>query len=137
MAQIKGIDFLISINTGTDAAPVYTKVGGQRGATLNRSAETLESTNKDSGDFKEFEYSFKEWSVDADGLLVVDDAGFTALEKAFMDSKKVKVQVGLPSGMKYEGLAIITDLPIEMPYDDLVTYSSTFQGSGVLQRTAG
>lgn len=135
MAQIKGIDFIISVNTGTEEVPVYTKVGGQRGATLNRSADTFESTNKDSGDFKEFEYGFKEWSVDADGLLVVSDTGFSALELAYMDSKKVRIQVGLPSGMKYEGLAIITDLPIEMPYDDLVTYSCTFQGSGILQRT--
>lgn len=137
MAQIKGIDFIISVNTGTEAEPAYTKVGGQRGATLNRSADTFESTNKDSGDFKEFEYGFKEWSVDGDGLIVVSDTGFAALEDAYMDNKKVRIQVGLPSGMKYEGLALITDLPIEMPYDDLVTYSATFQGSGVLQRTEG
>lgn len=134
MAQIKGIDVAVLINIGTEEVPTYKKVGGQRGATLNRSADTFESTNKDSGEFKEFEYGFKEWSVDADGLLVLDDEGFAELEEAYMNSVKVKVQIGLPSGMKYEGLSVITDLPIEMPYDDLVTYSTTLQGSGVLQK---
>lgn len=135
MAQIKGIDIAISVNTGTAEVPVYTKVGGQRGATLNRSAETMETTSKDSDDFKEFEYGFKEWSLDADGLFVVDDAGFAALEDAYMTSEKVKVQVAMPSGVKYEGMAIISDLPLEFPYDDMTTYSATLQGSGVLAKT--
>lgn len=134
MGQVKGIDFLVHVNTGTDILPVYTKVGGQRGATLNRSAETLETTSKDSAGFKEFESAFKEWSIEADGLLVEADEGFKALEEAFMGSKKVKVQVATTSGSKYEGLAIITDLPLEMPYDDMATYSVTLQGSGTLTK---
>lgn len=135
MAQIKGIDIAISVNTGTAEVPVYTKVGGQRGATLNRSAETMETTSKDSDDFKEFEYGFKEWSLDADGLFVVDDAGFAALEDAYMTSEKVKVQVAMPSGIKYSGMAIISDFGLEFPYDDMTTYSATLQGSGVLAKT--
>ena len=135
MGQVKGIDFLIHVNTGTEELPTFKKVGGQRGATLNRSAETLDTTSKDSEGFKEFESAFKEWSIEADGLLVDGDLGFKALEDAFMAGKKVQVRVATPSGAKYTGMAVITDLPLEMPYDDMATYSVTLQGSGVLAKT--
>jgi TP901-1 family phage major tail protein len=135
MAQVKGINFLVMVNTGTDTTPVYTKVAGQRGATLNRSAETLETTSKDSDGFKEFETSFKEWSIEADGLLVDGDAGFEALEDSFMNGTKLKAQLQTSSGDKYEGMVIITDLPIEAPYDDMATYSVTLQGTGFLTKT--
>ncbi|MCD4839730.1 phage major tail protein, TP901-1 family [Neobacillus sedimentimangrovi] len=137
MSQIKGIDFIINVNIGTDQEPVWTKVAGQRGCTLNRSAETLETTSKDStSGFKEFEVSFKEWSIEADGLLVNGDTGFSALEDAFMNGEKVKVQMATPSGDKFEGMALITDFPIEAPYDDMATYSVTLQGSGLLSKVS-
>lgn len=131
MAQVKGIDFLVMVE---QADGVFVKVGGQRGATLNRSADTLETTSKDSDGFKEFESAFKEWSIDADGLYVTDDIGFQALEDSFMNGTKLKVQLATPSGEQYEGMAVITDLPIEAPYDDMATYSVTLQGSGKLEK---
>lgn len=134
MSDVRGIDVLIKINTGTDELPKMEKVGGQRGATLNRSADTLESTSKDSEGFKAFEYSFKEWGVDADGLLVDGDEAFEALEDAYMNDKKVEIQMALPSGTVYSGLALLTDFPIEAPYDDLATYSVSFTGAGKLNK---
>lgn len=134
MATVKGIDFLVHANTGTSEVPVWTKIGGQRGATLNRSAETLDVTSKDSKGFKEFVPSFKEWSVEAEGLFIDGDTGFKALEKSYMDGTTLLVQMSTPSGDKYKGLAIITDLPLEAPYDDMATYSVTLQGSGELTK---
>lgn len=134
MANIKGVDVLVEMNVGTADVPVWQKIGGQRGATLNRDKDTMESTSKDSEGFKEFEAGFKEWNVETDGLVVVDDEAFAALEDSYMDDTKLKVHVKMPSGTKYEGLAIVTSLPVEMPYDDLVTWSATFQGSGKLEK---
>jgi len=134
MAQVKGIDFVVSVNTGTDALPVWTKIAGQRGATLSRSAETLETTSKDSQGFKEFEAGFKEWSIETEGLFVDGDAGFAELEDAFMNGTKLKVQIAYPNGSKYEGLTVVTDLGLDMPYDDMATASATFTGSGLLTK---
>lgn len=134
--MVKGIDFLLYANTGTDAVPVWTKIAGQRGATLNRSAETMESTSKDSTGWKEFEQSFKEWSIEAEGLLVDGDAGYLELEEAFNNGTKLKVELKMDTaGDKWTGSVIVTDLPVEMPYDDLVSYSVTLQGSGALTKT--
>ena len=137
MGSIKGVDVAVKVNTGTEGAPIWTMIGGQKGATLNRSVETIENTSKSSNGWKEFDYSFKEWGIDADGLLVQDDAGFEALENAFMNSLSVKLEMGMPNGDIYEGTALVTELPIEAPYDDFATYSTKFQGSGALVKTPG
>lgn len=133
----KGLDFLVLVNTGTSIAPSLKPIAAQRGATLNRSAETLDVTSKDSEGWKENLAGLKEWSIDADGLLIESDAGFKALEDAFMDSEKIKIQLQTASGNKYEGDAIITDFPIEAPYDDVATYSLSFTGAGKLAKIAG
>lgn len=134
MDEIRGIDILVSVNTGTAETPVYTAVGGQRGATLNRSSETIDVSNKVSGDWKKSISGLKEWSVDADGLLALTDAGFAALETAFNNSTEVLIQIAKGIELVYSGNAIITDFPIEAPYDDVATYSVSFTGTGALTR---
>lgn len=134
MDEIRGIDIMVSVNTGTAEVPVYTAVGGQRGATLNRSSETIDVSNKVSGDWRKSISGLKEWSVDADGLLALSDAGFAALETAFNDSEEVLIQIAKGTDLVYSGEAIITDFPIEAPYDDVATYSVSFTGTGALTR---
>lgn len=130
MANIKGLDVLVSVETGVPGT--FTTVGGQRGATLNRSAETIDVTNKVGDGWKESVTGFKEWSMDCDGLYVVDDAAFTALETAFLAGTAVNIKISNGSDINYSGEAVITDFPIEAPYDDVATYSVSFTGTGAL-----
>lgn len=130
MATVRGMDVLVSIKSGLE----YVVVGGQRGATLNRSSEAIDVTNKVNGGWKENVAGFKEWSVDCDGLYVVDDAGYAALEAAFNTSDEVELKIASGS-LVYVGKAIITDFPIEAPYDDIATYSISFTGTGALADT--
>lgn len=132
MEEIRGIDILVSVNTGTEGTPEWTAVGGQRGATLNRSAESIDVTNKVTGDWKRSIAGFKEWSVDCDGLFALSDAGFAALEDAFEDGLEVEIQIAKGAELAYSGKAIITDFPIEAPYDDVATYAVSFAGTGAL-----
>lgn len=125
-----GVKFLVYVNTGTVAVPVYTKVAGQRGATLNRSAETVDVTSKDSNNWRENEHGIREWSIDFDGLLVESDIAFAELEDALMNQVKLMVQFETAAGNKYEGTALLTDFPIEGPYDGESTYSGTLMGDG-------
>lgn len=125
-----GIDFVVSI----DVAGVPTRVAGQRGATLNRSVETTDRTTKDSDGNKEFGVSFSEWSIEADGLLVESNAALMALEDAFNEKEAIEIELITFAGNKYQGMAFITDLPIEAPHDDEATYSVTFQGTGALTK---
>ena len=129
MPKVKGVDVVIKI--GTDL------LAGQRSATLNRAGETIDVTTKDSNGWKESEPGLKEWSIDCDGLFVESDTAYEALETAFINGDKVSVELGMPSGLKYSGQAIITDFPLEAPYDDNVSYSVAFAGDGELTKTPG
>lgn len=126
----RAVDFLIYVNTGTEQIPTYVKVAGQRGGTFNRSKDMLDATSKDSGSMKNNEYGLGEWTIEGDGLLIEDDAGYLALEDAFDLDKKVLVRWSTAAGNKYEGSALINELSNEAPYDDLATYSVSLTGDG-------
>lgn len=131
---MKGLDVLIKVNVGTAEVPEYVAVGAQRGASLSMSSETLDKTSKDSDGWQESLSGLKSWSISTDGLLILDDAGYMALEDAYMASKNVLVQFSTKSGAIYEGDAIITTIDLDAPYDDLASYSAEFQGSGALKK---
>lgn len=125
----RGLNVLITADTKV--------VGGQRGATLNRGAETLDVSNKATGGaWKEFIAGAKEWSIDCDGILVDGDEAFATLEEKFLSGEIVKVKIGDDTGWGYQGDAIITDFPVEAPYDDALAYSMTFQGTGALAKAS-
>ncbi|MBW3113486.1 phage major tail protein, TP901-1 family [Bacillus sp. MCCB 382] len=133
----RGVNFLLYINTGTEETPLYTKVAGQRGGTFNRSTDTIDLTSKDNYGFKDEDYGIASWSIEADGLLVEDDAGYQALENAFDNKGIVLVRWETAGGSKYEGEAIITDFSNEAPYDDSATYSVTLNGKGQYTKSPG
>lgn len=124
--KYKGIDFLIHIGE--------VALGGQRGCTLNRSSDTLDVTSKDSEGWQENLSGLKNWGVDTDGLIIEDDEAFSTLEDKFMNGDEVDVVIITPMKRKYKGKAIITDFPIEAPYDDAATYSVSFTGTGKLEK---
>lgn len=139
MAKMQGMKCKVYIVDNTDPLnPVETVLAGQRNATLNRSAETIDATSKDTeGYWKENLQGFKEWSIDCDGALVESDAAYAKLEEKFLNSENVDVKIIMGSGTEYSGNAVLTDFPLDMPYDDLVTYSLSLTGSGALTKVAG
>ncbi len=126
----KGIDFLVNI----DIDGTFVPVAAQRGASLSMSADTLDKTSKDGGGWTESLQGNKSWSISTDGLLIFDDAGYIALEEAFLNSENVMVQLASKGGTVYEGDAIITTLDFDAPYDDLATYSAEFTGANRLEK---
>ena len=129
----RGLNVIISVKKGG----AYKVVGGQRNATLNRGSETLDVSNKATGGaWKEFIAGAKEWSVDGDGILIAGDEAFGLLEDAYLSGELVEVKIGDDSGWGFQGNAIITDFPVEAPYDDALSYSMTLQGTGALSKVA-
>ena len=110
-------------------------ISGQQGLTINRSADSIEITSKDtSGGWKAKIAGMKEWSIDNDGLYVPGDDSHGILSTAFENSEPVCVKVinGKTKKGMFGGLAVITDYPLEAPYDDAMTYSLTLEGMGAL-----
>lgn len=110
-------------------------VGGQQGLTINRSADSIEVTSKDTeGGWKSKIAGMKEWSIDTDGIYVVDDDSHSTLTTAFESGDPVCIKVVNTKSKKgmFGGLAVVTDYSIEAPYDDSMTYSITLEGMSAL-----
>jgi len=128
--KIAGINVLVKVE---DAV-----VGGQSGATLNRSASMIETTDKQSNNWVTKIAGAKEWGVDCDAFMVLSDAGYMALSTAFKNGTPVEVAIATGTGaghISWEGEAYITDFPVEFAQDDAVTFSISLEGSGELAET--
>lgn len=130
---VAGKDILLAVFS--DDGSKLLAISGQQGLTINRSADSIEVTSKDTeGGWKAKIAGMKEWSIDNDGLYVMDDGSHILLSKAFDESAPVCLKVinGKTKVGMFGGLAYITEYPIEAPYDDAMTYSLTFEGNGKL-----
>lgn len=130
---IAGKDILLAIWTADGTKLVA--ISGQQGLTINRSADSIDITSKDTqGGWKSKIAGMKEWSIDNDGIYVPSDESHTELSAAFDSGTPVCVKVynGKTKKGMFGGLAVITDYPIEAPFDETVTYSITLEGMGAL-----
>lgn len=130
---IAGKDILLAIFSADGTSLLA--ISGQQGLTINRSADSIEVTTKDTeGGWKSKIAGMKEWSIDNDGIYVPDDESHDILSEAFENGDPVCIKVinGKKKKGMFGGLAVITDYPIEAPYDDTVTYSVTLEGMGAL-----
>lgn len=129
---VRGLNIVVATQSGQ-------VLGGQRGATLNRSSETLDVSNKaTAGGWKEYINGAKEWSIECEGIFIDSDEALTALDKAFVAGTPVQVKIGKSGdSWGFKGDAIITEFPLEAPYDDALTYSITLQGTGALAELSG
>lgn len=110
-------------------------IAGQQGLTINRSADSIEVSSKDTeGGWKAKIPGMKEWSIDNDGLYVASDESHKALGEYFANSDLVclKVVNNKTKTDMFGGLAAITDYSLEAPFDDAMTYSITLDGTGAL-----
>lgn len=123
-------------------------LGGQRGATLNRSAETIDVTTKDGDYWSESVSGFRSFSIDCDGAYIQGDESLKTLNEAFENGTAIEVIVYMnveiqspgpgqtyTAKEKYEGKVIVTEFSYDLPYDDLASYSMTLQGTGKLTST--
>lgn len=110
-------------------------LGGQQSATLNRATNMLDTTVQ--GDaFEAKTPGLKNWSVDCDGFVVENDAGFKALEQAWLNNTQVAVEMNSDdAGGSYTGNAFISSFPLESSYSDTAKMNITFEGSGALTIT--
>lgn len=129
--KYKGIDFIIKVK---DSTGTFKVLGGQRACTLNRSADTIDVTAKDSDGWQENLAGLKNWGIDTDGLIVENNEAYSILEDKFMNSETITAVIVTPTQKAFQGRSNHYCFPLEAPYDDAATYSVTFTGSGKLEK---
>lgn len=125
-----GKDYLLHINTGTVAVPVWTLIGGQRGSSLGRTAEEIDVSHKTSGGWTSVKAGLRSWSIDLDGLMLLQDDGVAALDYAFMNGLEINVKFQYPDGTAQYGWGSLTDFSMETPHDGEASLSGTISGNG-------
>lgn len=130
---VAGKDIILAVfdATGTDLLAI----SGQKGLTINRSADSIEVTSKDTqGGWKSKIAGMKEWSVDNDGFYIPSHASHKAIGTAFQNSDPVCIKIvnGKTKKSMFGGLAYVTDYSLEAPFDDGMTYSMSLEGNGAL-----
>lgn len=136
--KVSGASVILKIKKDTG----YIPVGGQTGATINRSSDTIDVTNKVSDGYKEYVAGWKDWSVDCDAFVTLGDEGQELLEAAYEAGTAVEVDIRIGAdanakGVTYTGVALVTSLSTDLSQDDAVTYSLSLQGTGALGRVVG
>ena len=124
MSAIKGLDVLIKVGSQV--------VGGQRNASLEMSAETIDTTVKTTGGWASKITGIKSWTSSCDGVYFVDDAGLEAAQTAFMNGTAVSLEFSNSNGLTYSGQAVITSMSVEAGQEDIVSYTISFEGTGAL-----
>lgn len=132
---VDGVDFLLYINTGTETDPAWSVLGGQRGATFKRQADEIDASSKTSKGWKDTIPGLRSWGIEADALVLEDDAAYEKLDECYMNRLPVEVRYSRKDGSKWEGKATITDLSEETPHDDVATYKLTLSGIGAPLKT--
>ena len=106
-------------------------IGGQQNCSITMETETYDATTKDSGVWSEEEAVGLSWSIDCDGLILVDDAGLEALLTAWKGLQTVDIKYG--TSTKYKtGKAIVESLSQNSSMKEKSTWSVTFKGCGEL-----
>lgn len=126
--------YKIYINTGTDeeTGAEWVLIGGQRGGSLSRKADSIDASHKGSGGWKSTLQGLKEWSLDVDTLVMSNDEGLDALDRAFLDDQLVNIKFEYPDLSYVTGWASTTELSLDVPHDDVATYKGSLNGVGPL-----
>lgn len=132
--KVAGVDVLLKVKKDS----TFIVVGGQKGASLSRSAETIDVSDKTSGGWSESIMGLKSWGVDCEGFVTIGDEGYELLEDAFdkREAIDVELKIGGEGGYTRTGKAVITDFPEEYQQDSAVSFSISLQGASPLTKTS-
>lgn len=139
MSKVAGADVLLKVS---DESGTLQVVGGQTNATLNREANTIDTSDKTTGGFATSIAGLISWSVDAEGFVVLGGEALTMIEDAFTSRSEISLEIRVGAddnadGRTYTGKGYIVDFPLEMAMDDAVTFSISVTGSTALEKVVG
>jgi len=136
MAHIPGTAVKVYYNTGSYAVPVQTAVGDEISCTLDISVAIIDTTNKDSGGWKEGLASIKTWTTGGTANYDEGDAAQVKIEADVLAGTLSKVEVKTLHSKKFYGDVNLTSYGFSAAHDGIVTLSYALEGTGELSHGA-
>lgn len=98
---------------------------------INPAADEIDTTNFDSGDWKEYMSNLKEWTFSFEGNLVKGHVA--SLINKIGKTAELELKVTATDGsITFSGQGFITGIDVEVPVDDKATISADGRGTGAM-----
>jgi TP901-1 family phage major tail protein len=121
-----------------DVAGTLTKVANATSSDFELTRDTIDATNKDGGEYKEFLVGLAGWTMNAEGIFE-EDGGVTGISaEDLLDDIiagtpiTVVMTSNVTGDLKVSGSAIVTSFAWNAPVNDVATFSVALQGTGAL-----
>ncbi len=124
---IAGKDTLLYVELAKDNWVLF---GGQKNSPVTQKADTLDASDKTSGGWKKQIPGLKEWSIEYDGLYVLNDIATSIVEQAFLKGLAIHVRVEYANGSYKQGYAYVTEFSDSNAHDAIQTLKVSFNGYG-------
>ena len=121
-----------------DVSGTLNKVANLTSTDFELTKDTIDATNKDGGNYKEFLVGLSSWTMSAEGIFEEDDSTTNFSPKDLLDDiiageEITVVMTSNESGdIKLSGSAVMTSFAWNAPVNDVSTFSCSLQGSGSL-----
>ncbi len=121
-----------------DVAGTLTKVANATSSDFELTRDTIDATNKDGGQYKEFLVGLAGWTMNAEGIFEEDGSATGVSAKDLLDDViagtaiTVVMTSNVSGDLKVTGSAVITSFAWNAPVNDVATFSVSLQGSGSL-----
>lgn len=123
---LNGADVLLYVETAPDD---FTPLAGQRGASRERSAATIDTSHK-LDEYERFIPGRLSSTMSFDGLWVPDDEAYAALEAAYENRVLIGVRMIKDGELWKEADGFLTSISEGFPDQEAATISANFQVSG-------
>jgi predicted secreted protein len=108
-----------------------------RDFSLSMTQADYDKTSRDSNRVGEYGAARRDWSVSGAGLYIATDVAKKCLVNHFSAGSPAAITVLITIGSQtFTGEAIVSDLSIDLPYEDAVGWSFSLKGTGALTISA-
>lgn len=119
----------------------YETIGKMTSASLSVTMATRDISTKDSAGWSEVLEGQKAWTLSGEGLVVYSNTGKATPDDLFTflnNRTKVYIEFGSTTSTEifYSGQGYFTEFSNDAGFEDNVTYSFSFQGTGTLTQAA-
>lgn len=126
-----GKDILFYVGkSGSGSEEVFALVGGQRNSTIEMTADSLDSSHKGSGGWKQSKPGLSGWKSSFDGLQIMSDEGAQIMEYCFRNKKQIHAKFVYADQSYQLGWAAVTEFTRDNPHDGIATIKATLEGVG-------
>jgi len=121
-----------------DVSDTLTKIANLTSTDFELTKDTIDATNKDGSNYKEFLVGLSNWTMSCEGIFEEDGSTTNFSPKDLLDDMiagdaiTVVMTSNVTGDLKLTGSAVMTSFAWNAPVNDVATFSCSLQGSGAL-----